>query len=343
MELGRLGSRLAGGSGMERLKQFIEEWNAPQEYIEAHTSGSTGTPKAIRLLKSDMKISALATNKFFGINEKSVVGMALSADYIAGKMMAVRSLLSGARLVALPSKTDVCLDGVDGVIDLFAIVPAQIQSFIDKPEYAAKVRNLLIGGAAPSAEQCHALTLLGYKAYISYGMTETCSHVALARADDSRRVFHAMPGIVFACEGPECRLVIECPHFSAKRIVTNDVAEILSPHKFRWRGRADNIINSGGIKLIPEELETMYAPFAGSVEYYVTSFAHDKWGRAVALVAATDCESLEAIAEKLRANIAEHKYLPKRLIAVKNLPKAGNGKIRRLDADSAELLEMAQL
>ena len=341
MECRCFNSRFTGGLGMERLKQFIGEWNGPEDYIVAHTSGSTGAPKPIRLLKSDMKVSALATNSFFGITDRSVVGMALSADYIAGKMMTVRSLLSGARLVAIPPKTDVSLDNVDGVIDLFAIVPAQIQSFIDRPDYAAKVRNLLVGGAAPTAEQCHVLNLLGYKTYISYGMTETCSHVALARADDSRRVFQAMPGITFASEGADSRLVIECPRFSAKRIVTNDVAEILSPEKFRWRGRVDNIINSGGIKLIPEELEAMYAPFTCGVECYVTSFAHDKWGRAVALVAATDCETLEAIAEKLRSNIAEHKYLPKRLIAVKNLPKAGNGKIRRLDADSQELLDMA--
>ena len=84
------------------LRGFLEEWHSDSLYIEAHTSGSTGRPKAIRLLKTDMRQSALATNKFFGIDSSSVLATPLSMDYIAGKMMAVRADVAGCRLIELP-------------------------------------------------------------------------------------------------------------------------------------------------------------------------------------------------------------------------------------------------
>ncbi len=313
---------------MDELNRFLEEWRSPSPYVVAHTSGSTGTPKEIRLLKDDMRASASATNSFFGIGADSAVGMALSPAYIAGKMMSVRAELAGARLVYIEPSNTVDLSEVEGVIDLFAIVPSQIQSFIEHPEYAAKVRNLLIGGAAPSAEQCHMLTLLGYRAWISYGMTETCSHVALARADAPDRTFRAMPGISFEALA-DGRLAIECPRFSFGRIETNDLASVLSPSLFRWRGRADGVINSGGIKLIPEELEALYAPALGQIPYFVAAVPDEKWGQAVALVAETDEAGINAIEQKLRSSVAEHCRLPKRYIAVKSLPRTANGKVRR--------------
>lgn len=313
---------------METVGEFLEEWRNGEPFVQAHTSGSTGKPKDIRLLKADMCASARATNAFFSIGKESVVGMALSTDYIAGKMMCVRAELAGADIVAIKPTNNILLDGVGRPIDLFAIVPSQIQSFIEHPEYAFKVRNLLIGGAAPTAEQCHMLTLAGYSAWISYGMTETCSHVALARADDPLRVFSAMPGISFETSS-DGRLCINCSNFSVRRLETNDIVELLSPTKFRWRGRADGVINSGGVKMIPEELEALYAPAMHGLPFYVVGVPDAKWGQAVALVAETDVDTLSKIEIELRAAIQDHRKLPKKYLAVSELPRTSNGKIRR--------------
>lgn len=111
----------------------------------------------------------------------SVLASPLSFDYIAGKMMAVRACEAGCRLIELPVSNTIILPDGEQAIDLLPIVPSQLQSLIDKPEYAARIRNVLIGGAAPSADSCDALLAAGYKAYISYGMTETCSHVLCRR------------------------------------------------------------------------------------------------------------------------------------------------------------------
>lgn len=314
---------------MARIDDFLNEWADSKDYIVAHTSGSTGTPKEIQLLKSDMRTSAHATNEFFGIGSASVIGMALSTDYIAGKMMAVRALESGARLLPLPVGLKIELDGVSEAIDLLAIVPSQMHNFIDKPHYASKVRNLLIGGAAPSAEQCRALAALGYKVFISYGMTETRSHVALARGDDSERTFHAMPGISFGVSDDD-RLIIDCPRFSFKRLTTNDVVELLSPTSFRWRGRSDGAINSGGIKFFPEELEALYSPLLPGLKFYVSSLPDEKWGQAATLVVEGRQHDTAQIAEALKAAIADHRRLPKHIITVEAIPTTANGKIRRV-------------
>lgn len=313
---------------MAQLDDFINQWRSDCATISAHTSGSTGTPKHIELLKSDMRASAMATNTFFGINEQSTIGMALSVDYIAGKMMVVRAKLSGARLVALPVSNNINLSDFDGIIDLLAIVPTQISNFIHHPEYVHKVRNLLIGGAAPSADDCSALIKLGYTFYISYGMTETCSHVALAKGDDNKRIFCAMPGISFATTN-DSRLIINAPAFSFKKLTTNDVVQLISPISFIWRGRADGAINSGGLKLMPEELEALYAPALSGHRYYVSHTDDTKWGQAVALII-EGCVSTDEIADQIAEIVADHRRRPKRIFCIERLPEAANGKIRRL-------------
>lgn len=307
------------------FSDFLEEWNSELPYVEAHTSGSTGKPKRIRLLKDDMRQSARATNAFFGIDNSSVVSAALSTDYIAGKMMAVRAFESGARLLEVPVAKDIILpDGID--VDLLAVVPAQLPSLYGRPILSHRVSNVLVGGAAPSESDCRRMADAGYKLWISYGMTETCSHVALARGDDPARVFTAMPGISFEADTRGCLVVIS-QHFSWKRLQTNDVVELLSPVSFRWRGRADGVINSGGIKLFPEELERLYAPYLIDVEYYVCGEPDEVWGERIVLVCtATDAA---AILSRLRSAIADHRRLPKRIVYVPELLRTANGKIKR--------------
>lgn len=319
---------------MEKLTEFLEEWNNDKDYVEAHTSGSTGRPKSIYLLKSDMRASAQATNQFFCIDSHSCLAIPLSTDYIAGKMMVVRSVEAGCRLIHLPVSNRIALDESINKIDLLAIVPSQINNFIEHPEYASRVENLLIGGAAPTHADCQRLVNLGYNVFISYGMTETCSHVALANGKDEDRVYTAMPGIKFSVD-TENRLCIVAPAFSFGRLQTNDVIELLSPTSFKWRGRADGVINSAGIKLFPEELESLYLPAMSNRPYYVCGVKDDKWGEAVALVYEGSEDVRADIEAKIRAIVSDHRRVPKLFLGIASLPRTSNGKIRRL---SPELL-----
>lgn len=308
---------------MATIDDFIKRWRDGNDYIVAHTSGSTGRPKEIRLLKSDMVASAMATNNFFGIDSRSVIGLPLSVDYIAGKMAVVRSLLAGCRLLEMPVSNEL---HIDSHIDLLSVVPSQIDSLLTDPCVADRLGAVIVGGAALSPGKRTALTDAGVRAFASYGMTETCSHVALCDMSVGNDVYKAMPGITFSVDDRDC-LVIEAPAFSFRRLVTNDIVDLVDLSSFIWRGRYDNVINTGGIKYAAEELEVLYSIYI-PVPFYVTSIPDDKWGEAIAVVVECDEVEVDGLMRTLRS-VVDHLRCPKKIIAVDSLERTSNGKIRR--------------
>lgn len=308
---------------MATVSDFYKEWYSPCPYVIAHTSGSTGKPKEIRLLKDDMRASARATNCHFGINSTSILGLPLSVDYIAGKMMCVRAIEAGCQLLEMPVSNTISLD-CD--IDLLSVVPSQTDSLIARPSLAAKIKYAIIGGAPLSKERKRALVSAGYHAYSSYGMTETCSHVALAEVTDDEAVYRAMPGISFSTDERGC-LVITAPHFSFGRLVTNDIVTLLDSGSFLWRGRYDNVINSGGIKIAAEELEALLSELLAH-ELYVVACPDEKWGQVPALVFCGDEFEIEPVRRLIGENVDKIRQ-PKVIIAVGKLPRTANGKILR--------------
>lgn len=260
---------------------FIEEWRNPFPFVIAHTSGSTGTPKEIKLLKSDMVASARGTIKFFGINEKSTLYLPLSTSYIAGKMQVVRAMEANCRLmVETPSNHPLSFD-IDDEIDLLPIVPSQIPGLLNSMTLN-RVNHLIVGGAPISPESELSLVETGIDAYATYGMTETCSHVALRKLGTD--IFKALPGFSFELDNRDC-LIINSDIMSFGRLVTNDIVELLDKDSFRWVGRHDNVINSGGIKLYPEKIENAIAKlFPTDSLFYVTSRSSDKWGEEAVVV-----------------------------------------------------------
>lgn len=315
---------------MATVNDFYEQWRNDEPYILAHSSGSTGAPKPIRLLKDDMRASARATNKRFGITAVSVLALPLSVDYIAGKMMCVRAIEAGCALVEMPvsNQLDLTRDlDITGYFDLLAIVPSQADCLIANPHWAKGVRNIIVGGAPLSAERARGLIEAGYgNVYSTYGMTETCSHVALADIRDPENIYHAMPGIAFTVDNHDC-LVIEASAFSFGRLVTNDVVTLLDSQSFIWRGRYDNVINSGGIKISAEQIEKMLSPYIAS-EFYVVAYPDDKWGEVPALVFKGSDSDIETIRCAIN-HIPDKRLRPKHIIPLPTLPHTPNGKIIR--------------
>lgn len=306
---------------------FIEEWFDCREYVTAHTSGSTGAPKEIRLLKRDMIASARATNAFFGICRSSVVGLPLSAGYIAGKMMIVRSIVAGCKIhVANPGLNPLGGFAKDLRFDLLAIVPGQIEGLLAAPDAAGRVDVVIVGGAPMSSAQESALAVSGIRAYATYGMTETCSHVALRKIGEED-FFTALPGISFDTDSRGC-LVINAPGFSFGRITTNDCVALLSPSRFRWLGRADNVINSGGIKVHPEELEQTLAPFLGDRAFFVTSRNSDRWGSEIILCVEGHGFNQDAFFAGV-AKLLPRKLMPKEVVEIDCFKRTSSGKIIR--------------
>ena len=309
-------------------RDFIDEWNNGKDYVTAHTSGSTGTPKEIRLLKSDMMSSACATNRRFGITRDSRLLCPLSSGYIAGKMMMVRAIAADCELITEHPSNEP-LEHDYGIIDLMAVVPSQCAALLCNENALSSLKNLIIGGAPLSADIENELVKMPWRSYATYGMTETCSHVALRELGTS--VYEAMPGVVFSQDKRGC-LVIESEVFSFKRLVTNDVVELVDSKAFRWLGRHDNVINSGGVKFHPEQLEKMLES-KFSLPFCFMGIPHEKWGQAVAMVieasAYSDIESIRREAAAVCRAFLPRYAFPMQINIVDALPRTSNGKIQR--------------
>lgn len=312
---------LIGYTGESQL--FLDQWNdVSTDNIVAHTSGSTGAPKEIRLMKADMRRSAQATNRFFEIDEDSLLHLPLSPDYIAGKMMIVRAHEAGCRLIVEKPGNAPLREYKGRDITLSAVVPSQVGGLLDG-DGCRHISNLIIGGAPLSTEAEEALIRSGIRAYATYGMTETCSHVALRRLGEKE--FAGLPGFRFSTDERGC-LVIDCDGFSFGRIVTNDVVELNGDAAFRWLGRADNAINSGGIKVIPEVIEARIAPLMGNVAFYITSRASEKWGEEIVMMVEGDDAVVSR--ETLRALLGA-KICPKEIICVPRFERTSSSKVIR--------------
>lgn len=309
--------------------QFMLLWRDDSDSVVCHTSGSTGEPKPIALTKRDMSVSARLTNAFFGINRSSVLSVPLPFDYIAARMMAVRGDIAGCKVIApVPSNSPDFFGGYDH-IDLLAIVPSQVEALVAVKDVGKRVRNVIVGGAPLSEVRRHAIVKAGISGYITYGMTETCSHIALADVSDDNSVFHAIDKDTrFAVDTRGC-LVAEVPHLSIGRVVTNDVVSILSPTSFKWLGRADNVINSAGLKIYPEQVERELAEsLPATLPFYVIGVNDPAWGSAVAIVYEGTAEMAAAIEAAIDGIVDRH-HRPRYIIPVRQISRTRSGKLIR--------------
>ncbi|MDE6809104.1 MAG: AMP-binding protein [Muribaculaceae bacterium] len=307
-------------------ERFLEQWNDGNDYITAHTSGSTGKPKGIRLLKSDMLVSASATCSFFGITGDSMLVCPLSADYIAGKMMIVRAISSGATLAMTNPSNRPDLTRF-GNIDLLPVVPSQIEGILADRTNIDRIGNLLVGGGKTAEGAEILLNESGIPSWASYGMTETCSHVAVRPLGNPSSPYTALPGIIFDTDTDNCLKIIS-ENFSWNVMQTNDIIDLIDNRSFRWLGRRDNVINSGGIKIIPETVEQKIADLIDR-PFYITGAPDPKWGEKVILFIESRCQiDTVRLADAISHAVLPHER-PKEIITVERFERTLSDKIKR--------------
>jgi len=304
------------------LFSFIVQWFSATDYISIHTSGSTGTPKEIRISKDRMVRSAERTLQYFNVKPFENILLCLPVKYIAGMMMVVRAFTGSLNLLTLPSN-QLQLDSVKDSIGFASMVPLQMDRLLNERQNFDLITKLLLGGTPVSFNLTEKLKV-SFKglAWETYGMTETITHVAVRKIFDEVQVFHALPGISFSSDEHE-RLIISDPFIQDQPVYTNDRVELLSKISFRLLGRFDNVINSGGIKIQPEELERLLEPVI-ETKYCITSVPDEKFGEMVVLVVEKGGD-LNQIREKLR-NLEGYKQ-PKKVIEIEKIPVTSNGKV----------------
>ncbi|HUH46602.1 MAG TPA: AMP-binding protein [Arenibacter sp.] len=290
------------------------------------TSGSTGKPKTIDVQKEHMINSALATGAFFKMGPGTKGLHCLPSNFIAGKMMLIRAMYLGWDLHCI-RPTSIPLIPTGNHYDFCAMVPLQLQNSIPA---LGRIGTLIVGGAPLASELKSRLVGLKTKIYETYGMTETVSHIAVKEITTNAGTesnFKTLPDVVLSKDDRDC-LVIRAPKIMGGAMATNDVVELISPSEFIWLGRYDNIINSGGIKLIPEQIEQKLSPIL-TTRFFVAGIPDAVLGQKLVLVVEGDVDAGQ-ISEEIRTLSSLSKYeIPKEIHGLPKFLETANGKVRR--------------
>lgn len=331
------------------LEDFLSEWNNDSDTVLVHTSGSTGKPKPMMVEKKRMLNSARITCDFLGLKPGDSALLCMSLDYIAGKMVVVRSIERHLHLISVPPSGHPLKD-VDEEITFAAMVPMQVYNTLQVPEERerlSRIRHLIIGGGAIDAALEKELQSLpgDIAIWSTYGMTETLSHIALRRINgDEPSEWYQPFDSVHISQTEEGCLVIDAPQVCAETLVTNDIVEIepyiynkVEKLRFRIKGRKDNVICSGGIKIQIEEVETLLKPHLEK-PFMLAKKKDEKFGEiAVLLSEDEDIKKVEATVRRLLSDESEkssdHKkykyWIPKEFRYVEHLPLTETGKPKR--------------
>lgn len=335
------------------LEEFLDTWHSPSETLLVHTSGSTGTPKPMLVEKRRMLNSAKITCDFLGLKPGDAALLCMSLDYIAGKMMVVRSLERGLKLISVkPSGHPLSAESLKNANDaawkqgftFAAMVPMQVYNTLQVPEERERlthIKHLIIGGGAiDSALEAELRSLSGDIAiWSTYGMTETLSHIALRRINGKEASEWYQPfDSVKVSQTEEGCLVIDAPLVCKQPLVTNDIVEI-QPYiynkvcaegvRFRIKGRKDNVICSGGIKIQIEEVENLLKPHLQK-PFMLAKKKDEKFGEiAVLLTEDGDLKKVEATVRRLLSDNSKKYWIPREYIHVESLPLTETGKPKR--------------
>lgn len=324
---------------------FIDEWNNDSAYVEVKTSGSTGEPKRMLVEKRRMLNSARITCDFLGLKPGDTALLCMSTDYIAGKMMVVRSIERGLRLI----EVEPCGHPLDikhltlnikhsqfsifnFQFDFAAMVPMQVYNSLQVPEEKERlmaIQHLIIGGGAIDEAMEAELRTFPHAVWSTYGMTETLSHIALRRISgpEASEWYMPFPTVKLSTTDEGC-LVIDAPEVCAQTLTTNDIVELKSDGRFRIRGRKDNVICSGGIKIQIEEVEQILKKYM-RVPYIISKRKDEKFGEIVVLLTEGDTAEAQTICQQVLPKY----HQPKVYLHVNQIPLTETGKPARKRAE----------
>ena len=326
----------------EKVISFLKEWYSSVPKVSVQTSGSTGIPKVFEIEKNKMLNSARMTCDFLNLKEGDTALLCLPVEYISGKMMVVRALKRKLRLiVATPTAKPV--QNLEVNTDFCAMSPLQVENSLDQIHF---IKNLNIGGAQVSQSLKNKISQslkdknTETTVYETYGMSETLSHIALKQIYPvSEEYFSVFKGIEIAWDERRC-LKISAPALHPEILQTNDLVELKDDRHFKFLGRIDNVINSGGLKIHPEELESLLHRYIPREAAFL-GVNDEKLGQKLVLV--IEGEQNKDLTSQLDEALKETEktfsknHLPKSIHFIPVFPRIPNGKLNR-----KELLHLLQ-
>ncbi|MEQ9403789.1 MAG: hypothetical protein RIM99_09405 [Cyclobacteriaceae bacterium] len=261
----------------KKVIELIKSWKENKPYFEFKTSGSTGKPKTVRISRNKIEYSCRSTmEKIDPDNTFSSSLLCINPEMIGGAMVVFRSLIRNLNLRVIAPQSDPLsqIESENEYYDLVSLVPLQMQ--LATKEQVNRFKILLIGGAVFGGINFQT----NAKIYATFGMTETVSHFALRESTQS---FFECVGDAIIKKTNDGRLKVSGTITDDKWLTTNDLIAYQSPVRFKWIGRSDFIINTGGVKINPEETEARLAHQLNA-NFIITSVPDNKLGNKIILL-----------------------------------------------------------
>ncbi len=320
--------------------RLISEWEYGKPFFELNTSGSTGVPKRIMLNREKIEFSAQQTANAFNLMPGDTLLCCLGLHYIAGFMMVMRAIVNDCNLLITEQKSNP-IDGLSsGIkIDFASFVPIQMEMMMDDANAVKKMNQMkaiLIGGAAVSDALEKQIQTLQVAVFHTYSMTETYTHVALRHMNGQTKQdsYYPMPGVSISLDTRGC-LVINSFLTDHKPLITNDIGEILQDGSFKLMGRADNVINSGGVKIQLEKIESVcgeiFSELGINLSFFASGIKDEKLGQKLVLVvegASWSKEMINNFNDQLSIKLGKYE-VPKEILFIDKIVLTKTGKIDR--------------
>lgn len=322
-------------SGTDALLTFCSAWLKGQQQFEFFSSGSTGKPKTILLSRENMAWSAQASGEAFQLRRQAHLLLALQPNVIGGAMVLVRAMEWQVPVTVVEAAANPLLQiESNHPYTFLSLVPYQLEQVLSDEESREKLNRfelLLLGGAPISESLRHqAVDQLDIRLLQSYGMTETSSHIALRNLREEGAVYRPLPGVALKLS-ERGTLVIDSPSAIARPLETNDLAT-LDPNGFSILGRADLVVNSGGIKIAIEEAEDQISAYLHSLgiarELACWKKPDPQLGEALVLMLESEPLDQAQLLLELKSHLPKYKA-PKAIIFVASLLRSESGKVLR--------------
>ena len=300
------------------------------------TSGSTGAPKGVELSHPALRASARLTHARLGAAPGDRWTCALPLHHVAGFLMLARSEDLGTEPEFLDPSDLWTLGEAEG--NLVSLVPTQLHRCLDRGVDLGRFKAVLLGGAAVRPGLLVRAEDAGITIVRTYGMTETSGGIVydgVPLDEVSIRVGESeLPGAPSSEVGPisvstptlMTRYRGAEPH-EGRWFDTNDVGRI-EDERLMVLGRADDIINSGGEKVVPRDVENALLEHPSVSEAHVIGAPDGEWGEKVVAFVVAGGASEDDLTAAVRSRLARHE-VPKRIVLVDALPKTGAGKVDR--------------
>ncbi len=318
------------GADAEATVRSDGQGTAPDTAVIVGTSGSTGEPKGVELSAAALLHSATASLARAGALPGERWLCCLPVTHVAGLQVLVRSYVCGTS-PAVAARADARALAGSGCAHI-SVVPTQLARLLDSGGGAAALAafsSVLVGGAAAPPGLLARARAAGVPAMTTYGMTETCGGCVYdgvpldgvrVRAGDDGLLRISGPVLMNRyCGGPDL----------GEEFVTSDLGVVSPDGRVIVRGRADDVINTGGHKVVPGEVAAVLGSCPGVREVVVVGRPDPEWGQRVTAVVVpadpADPPSLELLRMHVRERLPRY-ACPSEVVLAEAIPVLPSGK-----------------